>query len=78
MSCHGKTDFHANDESLTWQEFKTQTLAIGATRDDRGFMTYLQEVTDNAWAHVVSENFLTPQNAEAKLWGYYCTDVKDQ
>lgn len=76
MSCHGKTNFQANDESMTWQEFKAETLELGQARGDEDFITYLNGVTENAWAHVLSENFLTPKNAEAKLWSYYVADVK--
>lgn len=76
MSCHGKTDFKANDESLTWQEFKALTLELGTKRNDPNFDRYLLGVTDNAWSHVLSENFLTPKTCEQKLWGFYNSDVK--
>ena len=74
MSCHGETNYHAND-GLDWREFRRRTLERARSRGDNAFLEYVDGVSDRAWAHILEENFYTPEAAEERLWSFYNTDI---
>lgn len=75
MSCHGKTNFHANGGLTDWRVFRERALELAAQKNDSGFSSYVAAVSDKAWAHILEENFFTPEGAVARLWEFYRTDV---
>ncbi len=75
MSCHGSTNYNANGDLKDWKVFRARTLELAETKGDPAFCEYVAGVSDRAWAHILEENFFTPQNAAERLWGFYSTDV---
>ena len=75
MSCCGKTGYNANDDLKDWKIFRTETLKLAQTKNDPDFTEYVDGVSDKAWAHILEENFFTPEKAMERLWGFYRTDI---
>lgn len=75
MSCCGKTDYNANGDLNDWKIFRRRTLELAETKQDADFKKYVEGVSDKAWAHILEENFFTPQKAMERLWGFYSTDI---
>lgn len=75
MSCYGKTDYNANGDLKDWKIFRRRTLELAETKQDADFKKYVEGVSDKAWAHILEENFFTPQKAMERLWGFYNTDI---
>lgn len=74
MSCHGKTDYHANDIT-DWHEFKMKVTALAEKYDDPAFMKYVNGVTDKVWAHILEENFFTVEQCAKRFRNFYESDV---
>lgn len=75
MSCHGSTNYNANGDLKDWKVFRAKTLELAEAKSDASFCEYVEGISDRAWAHILEENFFTPQNAAERLWGFYSTDV---
>ncbi|MGI6076460.1 MAG: DUF255 domain-containing protein [Pyramidobacter sp.] len=75
MSCCGKTNFNANGDLKDWKIFRQKTLELAETKSDADFKKYVEGVSDKAWAHILEENFFTPEKAMERLWGFYTTDI---
>jgi hypothetical protein len=75
MSCHEATNYSANGGLKDWKIFRDQVLEQAQSKGDLDFLTYVQGVSDKAWAHILEENFFTPQQAMERFWGFYNSDV---
>ena len=75
MSCHGETHYTANGDLKDWKVFRSRTIDLARAKDDPDFLVYVEGVSDKAWAHILEENFFTPQQAAERLWGFYTTDI---
>lgn len=75
MSCCGKTGYNANGKLKDWKVFRQKTLALVLAKNDPGFTEYVDGVSDKAWAHILEENFFTPEKAMERLWSFYRTDI---
>lgn len=75
MSCRGKTVYNANGDLKDWKIFRQKTLELAQAKKDPAFTEYVDGVSDKAWAHILEENFFTPQKAIERLWSFYRTDI---
>lgn len=75
MGCCGKNEFQVHCESMTWKNFKEETLEKASKRKNPGFLKYVGGVSDRAWEHVFNENYFTPKKCEEKLWSFFQSDI---
>ena len=75
MSCYGETGYNANDDLKDWKVLRQETLELARSKNDPAFLDYVDGVSDKAWAHILEENFFTPEKAMERLWGFYRTGI---
>ncbi|EHM09815.1 hypothetical protein TheveDRAFT_0656 [Thermanaerovibrio velox DSM 12556] len=56
--------------------FKAEVIALAGARDDQEFIRYVNGVTDRMWHHVVTEEGLSAQEAEERLFQFYEEDKR--
>lgn len=64
----------ASGKEPTWEAFRARVLDRASLRKDPPFLRYVEGVSERMWRHVHGEENLSPETAEARLFGFYQED----